>query len=79
MIILAPWTDKQVAALNRFQSYGLVHPFTCPGHDGDGDRTLLATNAGWVCRHCSYTQNWAHDLCSEQAMIRRAIYEGVFR
>lgn len=28
--IKAPWTPKQVAALNRFQSYGFVHEYTCP-------------------------------------------------
>lgn len=28
--IEAPWTDEQVAALNRFQKLDHVHPFTCP-------------------------------------------------
>ena len=30
----APWTDEQVAALNRFQRNGRFHPFTC----GSGNR-----------------------------------------
>ncbi len=28
-----------------------------------GDRgVLIATQAGWVCPHCGYTQDWAHSL-----------------
>ena len=58
-IIRAPWSDRQVAALNRWQEAGFVHPFTC--HDvHDGDRNLVATPDGWVCRHCNYKQDWAH-------------------
>lgn len=61
--IRAPWTDEQVAALNRWQGYGFVHEFTCrdrafhavPSHDA-----LVATNAGWICRGCNYKQDWAH-------------------
>lgn len=59
-MIRAPWTDEQVAALNRFQGYGFVHPFTCQNHH-DGDRSLVATRDGWVCPHCDYTQDWAHE------------------
>lgn len=59
-IITAPWSADQVDALNRFQRASIVHPFTCPGHDGDGDRDLVATRRGWICCHCDYTQEWAH-------------------
>jgi hypothetical protein len=75
MKIEAPWTDEQVANLNRWQENGRVHPFTC----GSGDRMdaahrkiqerdggdfgqLVATLDGWVCPACDYRQNWAHDF-----------------
>lgn len=28
--ISAPWSDEQIAALNRFQLQPWAHPFTCP-------------------------------------------------
>ncbi|MER7734126.1 hypothetical protein ABTX80_24865 [Streptomyces erythrochromogenes] len=59
--ITAPWTPEQVAALNRFQRAGSMHPFTC-GRDHDSHHVLIATEAGWVCPGpgCGYTQDWAH-------------------
>jgi hypothetical protein len=59
--ITAPFTAAQVDALNRFQHYGFVHPFTCP-NEHEGDRALVATWHGWICPHCKYTQDWAHKL-----------------
>lgn len=49
---------EQVAALNRWQACGWVHPFTC-GKDGCGN-DLRATNPGWICSNpnCNYTQSW---------------------
>lgn len=61
----APWTAEQVDALNRFQTAGFMHPFTCPGHEGGGERTLVATRNGWICCHCDYTQDWAHEFMTE--------------
>lgn len=64
----APWTEEQVAALNQFQNARWMHPFTCgkrEGHplDPEGDYgVLVATKDGWICRHCDYTQDWAHDF-----------------
>jgi hypothetical protein len=58
--ILAPFTADQVDALNAFQRLGYIHPFTCPGHEGGGDRDLIATRSGWICCHCAYRQDWAH-------------------
>jgi hypothetical protein len=59
----APWTEKEVTALNAFQSCGRIHPFTCGGdHGSQTDRVLVATPSGWVCRGCDYTQDWAHDF-----------------
>jgi len=68
--IEAPWNAEQVDNLNRFQRLGFMHPFTCPGHEGGGDRDLVATRGGWICRHCDYRQNWAHDfMCTfDEAM-----------
>jgi hypothetical protein len=61
-VLRAPWTPEQVEALNRFQQRGDVHAFTCLNDHGDLGRTLLATEQGWICPHCDYTQNWAHSL-----------------
>lgn len=41
-----------------------MHPFTCPAlnhHEGHPS-TLIATQDGWVCPSCDYTQVWAHDF-----------------
>lgn len=65
---LAPWTQEQVDALNRFQQRGDFHPFTCGSGrrtdecHADGEGVLLATTEGWVCPFCSYTQRWAHEF-----------------
>jgi len=61
-IIKAPWTAEQVDTLNQFQRSPAIHPFTCPGHAGGGDRTLVATRSGWICPHCDYRQDWFHDF-----------------
>jgi len=69
--VFAPFSPEQVQNLNEFQcrvNGGMsFHPFTCQnrgdGNHGEegGDRgVLIATEAGWVCPHCDYTQNWAH-------------------
>jgi hypothetical protein len=60
--IRAPWTSEQVAALNRFQQYGGMHPFTCGGEHPFSNPTLVAQTDGWHCpaRHCDYRQDWAH-------------------
>lgn len=58
-MIEAPWTDHQVANLNRWQRCDHVHPFTCPNYH-DGSRVLVAENNGWHCPSCEYRQTWAH-------------------
>ena len=61
MEIKAPWTDEQVEGLNAFQHSGVLHEFTCGKRDNHkGEGLLRATNDGWVCDECDYTQNWAH-------------------
>lgn len=68
----APFTPQQVEALNRYQHQEFTHPFTCG--DREGHRycehgcdfgILRATEAGWVCDDCDYTQNWAFDFMAE--------------
>ena len=61
MHIYAPWTDEQIIALNAWQNSIWVHPFTCINSHTEG-RNLIATKDGWICPHCDYTQNWAHDF-----------------
>jgi hypothetical protein len=60
--VRAPWTDEQVAILNAHQARDDVHPYTCENWHGEPveRRNLVATNDGWICRHCTYTQKWAH-------------------
>lgn len=71
-MIEAPFTYEQVDALNRWQTRGDVHPFTCPNrtngvHKARAERggdlgALLATPEGWICGDCDYTQFWAHEF-----------------
>ena len=57
-MLKAPFSDSEVNLLNKFQQSGCFHPFTCENGCGD----LVATNEGWVCSSCDYTQNWAHEF-----------------
>lgn len=70
-MISAPFTSQQAHLLNLYQ-LGLNspfggHPFTCPnrsvnhGSEGGDVGVLIATESGWVCTHCEYTQDWAHE------------------
>lgn len=73
--IVPPWKPEEVEALNLYQQAGVFHPFTCANRtDGnhvqrEGDLGLLvATEDGWVCKDCEYTQEWAHAfMLDEQA------------
>lgn len=69
--IVAPFTPEQVAGLNAHQQARRGHPFTCGNdrrdaahrayqaeHGGDFGQ-LVATEAGWICPVCGYTQIWA--------------------
>lgn len=72
-ILKAPWTDEQVATLNRYQRDSRFHPFTCGSenrrdarhmaavfeHNLQDAGQLHATVNGWVCMACKYTQDWA--------------------
>lgn len=63
--IYAPFTPAQVKNLNEFQQDQSTHPFTCGNNRTDanhldGEGRLVATEKGWICPYCNYTQNWAH-------------------
>lgn len=66
------FNDDEVVNLNKFQSSGLIHPFTCCGpnivecerNTGISEGVLIASNNGWVCPCGKYTQNWAHKIIS---------------
>ena len=66
--VKAPWTPEQVAALNLFQQDPWLHPFTCGSgnrtdeHHTDMEGRLIATENGWLCPFCAYTQDWAWDV-----------------
>jgi hypothetical protein len=66
--IRAPWTDEQVAALNKWQQRDDFHPFTCPDRYPNGTHVVLvAYPDGWHCPACDYRQDWAHDFMAAPA------------
>ena len=77
-MIHAPFTPEQVQRLNEWQTQTGTnmpfHPFTCGcrgesvhGHEGGDTGVLIATENGWVCPSCDYTQDWAHSFMAERA------------
>ena len=64
--IRAPWTPTQVDALNAYQRSGFFHPYTCGQRSrwAHEDGLLVATEVGWVCPDCPYTQDWALALAA---------------
>lgn len=84
--IFAPFTSEQVQHLNEYQcgvNGGIpFHPFTCrnrgDGNHGEegGDRgVLVATESGWVCPHCDYTQNWAHADMAKKPLLLEHVFK----
>ena len=69
-IIKAPFTDEHVKKLNEYQNLGIMHEFTCANGHG-GKRVLTATNNGWVCPTCNYTQDWFHSFMVDIDTIKR--------
>jgi hypothetical protein len=67
--INAPWTADQVAALERFQTEGHMHPFTCGGDQHSMAPRMIPSRSGWHCPDpdCSYTQDWAHAFMAQPA------------
>jgi hypothetical protein len=68
-LIRAPWTSKQVDALNRFQQHGGMHPFTCGNDQHNVSVVLMAHRDGWHCSDpaCGYRQDWAHAFMADRA------------
>jgi len=66
--IKAPWTAEQVKHLNEWQQAGIVHPVTC-ANNHNGERDLIATESGWECPTCEYTQDWCHDYMSDGSLL----------
>ena len=52
----SPWTPEEVEKLNIYQNSGVFHPYTCGNHTCRN--ILRATENGWVCDICGYTQDW---------------------
>ena len=73
--IRAPFTPQQVVALNRFQTSGELHTFTCgfsDDHPDDGG-ILVAVQHGWICpATCDYELDWAWDFMAASGPIRSA-------
>lgn len=69
-ILVAPFTPGQVAELNRWQTCGWVHEFTCGGPHPGISVALIATGAGWVCpvNGCDFTQDWAHAFMADGSL-----------
>lgn len=69
--IFAPFTDEQVEGLNKYQHSGAFHEFNCGGknHPKDSDKILIATNEGWICPNCNYTQKWAWEGMANGGMV----------
>jgi hypothetical protein len=68
-VTAAPWTDNQVANLNRYQRAGMFHPFTCGRRNQHRDNPgiLIAERDGWRCPAdgCDYRQTWAHPFMTD--------------
>lgn len=66
-LIRAPFTPAQVEALNRYQTHGNMHPFTCGNDRGRSNVVLIARTDGWHCSEplCDYRQDWAHAFMAD--------------
>jgi len=73
--IKTPFSNEQVKNLNEYQLSGAMHPFTCDNSDCRGIEgswgILVATNDGWICTTCDYTQNWAHAFMADGILVKR--------
>lgn len=71
--VYAPFTDAQVEQLNRFQHSERTPEFTCGRRDEhpQNEGVLVATNAGWHCPACDYTQGWAYGFMASKGVLDR--------
>lgn len=69
---MSVFTPEEIQSLNDYQKSGMFHPFTCGSGNRtdeyhlDGEGLLVATEDGWKCSYCKYTQNWAHDFMKDR-------------
>jgi hypothetical protein len=78
-LVLAPWDDDTVDALDDYQHVRIGHPYTCPRDHRDpdtgridrGEVVLDSTEDGFICpvEGCGYTQRWAHALSANRRWI----------
>ncbi len=77
---MSVFTPEEVISLNEYQNSGAFHPFTCGGDRTDdqhldGEGLLVATEAGWICPYCGYTQNWAHEFMKDGSWRRHSLWQ----
>ncbi len=71
-LVEAPFTVEQVESLNEYQYAGVFHEFTC-GNDST-HTPLFATEQGWVCCDCGYTQTWCHGWMADGSWRKSPLY-----
>lgn len=66
MRINAPWDNDTVRRLNRVQTCGFLHPYTC----GICRHDLIAASSRWLCSglDCEYSQDWANEPPTDEAL-----------
>lgn len=59
--ITAPFTERQIEALNTWQRWGATRPFVCPKHL---TKPLVAKADGLHCpvEQCGHCQDWAFEF-----------------
>lgn len=80
MNAIAPWTPEQVENLNDYQTSGQFHAYTCARRNdgthkqrrGEDLGQLVATEDGWTCKDCDYTQDWAHAQAADGTWLSAA-------
>lgn len=81
---MTEWTEETVNMLNELQigiRYG--YTYTCPNRsdgnhfdNGNDLGCLIATENGWICPSCEYTQDWFH---SELPSDDRVFFNGNYQ
>lgn len=69
-LIVAPFSESEVASINGFQQCGAFHPFTCGTASCPG--VLIAAADGWKCPLCDYHQDWAHGFMADSSWRSQA-------
>ncbi len=75
MVILAPFSPKQVKRINAYQHSGAFHELTCP--TPHKNRTLVARTQGLYCPSCNYLQDWVPEFVDNDRWLKRVNPEGL--